>query len=237
MKLVVKQHRPVRKFLAISLTVIILVICGWLLVDYDQWQYIYARMKDNLRQSEVLKVNRQLDNNSSELRDRLVIAERSSQIDRLAFQETRKIISEQEAEIQALKEELEFFHQLMGNLGQSSGLVIQDLRLTKADSDHSQSFNLVLTHIRRDDSLARGKLSLELTGLTAGEQQRLGLKQLTSRGEEFIKFEFKHFTQLKGILDWPDDFEPAEVEVKIWLDNNPKKPHVKVFHWAELINE
>ncbi len=236
MKLVVKQHRPVRKFLAISLTVIVLVICGWLLVDYDQWQYIYARMTNNVEQRELLKATLHTDKESQSLRGQLLIAQRSSEIDHLAFKEAGKIIGQLQEEILDLKQELAFFHQLMGNLGQTTGLAIQTFNLAKADVDHSQDFSLVLTHIRRSDRVARGKASISVDGLLDGQKQTLELKELSPTGQEVLTFEFKHFKEIKGQLTIPENFQPEELLIKVWLDDESKKPHMKEFNWSELIN-
>ena len=235
------QKKPRRqKTLLLICAALILLIGGWLLLDYGKWRMIYQEMAGVIAQktltgAEVSQEQEEKDSQLRELRKKITILERIAQVDKAAQDEVRKAISELEKENLELREELGFYQNIMAATSDSRGLKIQGFRLEASNDKQRYQFELVLTRIVKGGTVASGDISITLTGSGNSGQKDYDLKELLEGKGSELSFKIKHFKRIDGIFSLPEGFVPEVIKVVIQPHEEKASPIEKVFQWSEII--
>ncbi|TCK19259.1 hypothetical protein DFR30_2569 [Thiogranum longum] len=156
-----------------------------------------------------------LEKRNRELRERVAVLEKSSEIDRLANLEVRDSYAALQNELLELRRELEFYRGIVSPGGEKAGLRIQRLELVPGHESGHFDYNLTLTQLKRNDRYARGTIALEVEGLQDGKQVKLPLSALTPGDAAVLNYKFRYFQHFAGELVLPDGFEPQRVTVRL----------------------
>lgn len=233
-----KPHR--QKMLILICVALILLIGGWLLLDYGKWRMIYQEMagiiaQKSLTGAEVSQEQGEKDSQLSELQRKITVLEGTAQVDKAAQDEVRKAISELEKENLELREELGFYQNIMESTSDSRGMKIQGFRLETSNDKQRYQFELILTRIIKGGTVASGDISITLTGSGENGQKEYDLKDLLEGEVSELRFKIKHFKRIDGIFSLPEDFVPEVIKVVIQPHEEKAKPIEKVFQWADII--
>ena len=233
-----KPHRRQNILLLICAALIILV-GGWLLLDYGKWRMIYQEMAGAIAHKTTTgddQSDPESEENSelSGLRKRMIILERSAQVDKTAQNELRKALSDIEKENHELREELGFYQNIMASTKESRGLKIQGFRLESSNDKQRYQFELVLTRIVKGGRVASGDISIVLQGNGNSGQMDYDLKELLKGNGSELKFKIKHFKRIGGFFTLPEDFVPESVKVVIQPHEEKAKNIEKVYQWADI---
>lgn len=220
---------------------LVLLISGWMLLDYGKWRTIYQEMSGTLAQKSLTNVpsvqENKLNGEIEDLQKKLTILERTAQVDKAAQNEVRKLISELEKENLELREELGFYQNIMEATNKGRGLKIQALRLGRTEHDNRFRFELALTRIVKGGKVASGKFSIVLGGDGNSGQMDYDLKELLTGKDSVFRFEIKHFKRIDGTFTLPDGFVPDTMKVTIQPREKDAKPIEKVYQWTDIISE
>lgn len=156
-----------------------------------------------------------LEQHNRELRERVAVLEKSSEIDRLANLEVRNSYADLQGELLELRRELEFYRGIVSPGDAKAGLRIQRFELVPGSQAGHFDYNLTLTQLRRNDRYARGSVVIEVEGLQDGKPARLPLSALTADGAAKLKYKFRYFQHFSGELVLPDRFRPQRVTVRL----------------------
>ena len=235
MRLVVRPHRPTRQFLLATISIALVALAGWILLDYGQWQAIYERMATSTEQKELWQHNRVLQRQNSELSQKLDVVQRSAKIDEQAYGHLRDTVAQLQAKIQELTEELEFYRGILASTRNGRGLQVQGMRVEPLAEAGRYRFKLVLTHVVKDDIVAKGTITVAFEGAQSGEPKRLMLRDIRGPDTSDLSFKMQHFRSIEGTFELPRGFSPKQVRVAVSQKGRSAKIE-RTFVWAQLMD-
>ncbi len=224
----VVSHRPWRRAL-LMLCVLGLTLAG-VLGGYRLGRSLAGLDSTYLAAMERLNRSNQAD--LARLQASLVEADLSRQVDQEAARALKEDIRRLKDEVAALTEEVTFYKSLMAPSSLARGLQISDFELRATDRPGRYTFHLLLTQVESRRDWVQGNATLEVhgrmavagedpAGPTAGSgtatkrvERVLSLTEIAEEGSYPLKFRFRYFQDLTGVINLPAGFEPERVVVR-----------------------
>jgi hypothetical protein len=154
------------------------------------------------------------------LRAQLVEAELSREVDEEAGRTLRDSIRELRDEVASLTEEVTFYKSLMAPSSLERGLQIADFELRPLEEESEFAFHLLLTQVEVRRDWVQGDATLEVHGRMQapgagdrGSERVLLLTEISPDGTYPLKFRFRYFQELTGVITLPSGFRPERVVV------------------------
>lgn len=170
-----------------------------------------------------------------EVRQRMVQLERGRAIDEQALKAARDTISELEGNIASLESDLTFYRNIMAPSEVSQGLQVDQLAVRDVRGEGHYDFKLVLTQVGDNKSYISGVVAVNIIGERNGEQEVIPLRDLSEDVEDLgVRFRFRYFQDVEGMLVLPEDFEPYEVQVVAKAEGNKASQAERTFEWGQL---
>ena len=172
---------------------------------------------------------------AADLREQVAILERSSQIDRQAAESIKSELGKLEEDLQAAREEVEFYRGIVSPGDVKPGLRIHRFTLEEGATPHQFHYELVLTQLKRNDKIVNGVVDWRISGAMPEYQAEIGLERVTDPAVKVLKFRFRYFQELTGTITLPEDFTPSEVVLTIKPSGKGKgktEPVVQSFDWV-----
>ena len=231
----VVSHRPWRQ--ALNIVAVILVCAGGALAAY-QLGRATAELDDTYLGS-VERLNETNQLTIEQLEAQLVEADLTREVEREATQALKEDIRVLRDQVAALTEEVTFYKSLMAPSSLAKGLQIADFELT-AMEDGRYTFHLLLTQVETRRDWVQGEATLEVEGRmpgTGGSDPATGNAQrvlpLTEIGEDDsypLKFRFRYFQDLTGVISLPRGFEPERIVIRAGKRN--AQALTRTFDWT-----
>jgi uncharacterized coiled-coil protein SlyX len=235
-KLVIKHHNPLHIFAVIVISCAVITITTWVLLDESQWSYIKSRLTEANKNKELWQDNQGMNNTIVKLEDRIIMLERTAQLDRQTIENLQGGMIKQQDEVYTLKKELEFYQGIMAAAGEFSGLSIQGLRIEATSQPRSYYFKLILTHVSKSDKIAAGRLSILLEGVQDDTPRTIDILELTLSRSLPLVFKFSSFERIEGSIMLPDGFVAHRVIVRARQEGKKMTPEIeRIFDWTEAM--
>lgn len=229
-------HNRIMRAAAVAVIGVVL-FAGWWLYDLGKVRGVIELKSLRTQYSVQEKRNAKLTKDNKVLREQLAIQERSSQIDQQAAQDVKGDLGQLEMELQAAREEIEFYRGIVAPGDVQSGLRIHRFNLESGTGAGVYHYDLVLTQLKRNDLYVTGVVDLKVAGLMLGEPGELALAGITNPAAKQLKFRFRYFQELAGTITLPDGFAPEKVILEVMPEGKGKLPSVKQsFDWFASIN-
>jgi hypothetical protein len=226
------MKRAIVTRLVAAAAVAALLYAGWWLYDLGKVHGVSELQALRSENTLLERRNDKLDRTAEKLRERVAILERSSQIDRQAAQSVKSDLGQLEEELQAAREEVEFYRGIVAPGDVNPGLHIHRFTLENGAGDGEYHYDLVLTQLKRNDRYVSGEVDWKISGTLAGEPGILTLVDVTRPATQQLKFRFRYFQDLAGTINLPEDFEADKVVLTIRPEGKGKKePVVQQFDW------
>ncbi|MEZ5543516.1 MAG: DUF6776 family protein [Pseudomonadota bacterium] len=210
----------------------LLAYTGWRLYDLGKLRGVSELQALRTENATLERQNKELAADAEDLRERVAILERSSQIDREAAQSVKADLGQLEEELQATREEVEFYRGIVAPGDVNPGLHIHRFTLEHGKAAGEYHFDLVLTQLKRNDQYVSGEVDWKIAGRIAGERGALTLVDVTRPATQHLKFRFRYFQDLAGTITLPGDFEAERVVLTIRPEGKGKQePVVQQFDW------
>lgn len=175
-----------------------------------------------------------LSRDATQLREQVAILERSSKIDHLAALDVKADLGQMEEELQAAREEIEFYRGIVAPGDVQPGLRIHRFTLEEGGAPGEYHYDLVLTQLKRNDRYITGVVDWKISGSMLGEQGELALAGVTNPPARQLNFRFRYFQDLSGQITLPEGFEAERVILSIKPGGKGKLPPVEqAFDWPE----
>lgn len=216
---------------------VIAAVAGALLLLTAGWIYNYGssmagfdrlsatRYRGQL-QSEIEKVKAQ----NQELREALARAQRSLQMNQTAYQELDNSLKASAQEIVKLREELNFYRNIISPADKKGGLRIQSLSVEPGDSENQYRYKLVLVQALKYDRPIRGSARIQISGMQAGRNTVLNFP---TKAQKRIRVNFKYFQDIQGKLELPQNFEPRQITVRV-ITAGGRKTVEETYAWPKV---
>ncbi|MFE8071388.1 hypothetical protein QQM79_10025 [Marinobacteraceae bacterium S3BR75-40.1] len=234
-ELIVVRYKPghrIRRFLILLGFSLVAAVAGFFLggAQYD-FRYQEASQTRDVLQEQVKKLR---DENSA-LKQKLVTLERSHRIDQQAIRETRSTIEDLQGQIKGLKGDVTFYRNIMAPSSTDTGLQVQRMAIQPTKTADHFNYKLVLTQIGDNRSYIEGVVAVNIIGDKNGERAVIPLRELSKEVEELgVRFRFRYFQDVEGVMVVPDDFEPGEIQVVAKAQGRKSARVEKTFDWQAL---
>ncbi|PXX89002.1 hypothetical protein DIT71_16865 [Marinobacter vulgaris] len=177
----------------------------------------------------------QLREQNREASQQLVNLDRGRTIDAEALNQARRTIVELETQIASLKADLTFYKNIMAPSETSKGLQVDRLNMQQERQDDTYGFKLVLTQIGDNKSYISGVVAVNVIGMRNEEKEVIALRDLSDDIDDLgVRFRYRYFQDIEGLLRLPDGFEPLEVQVVARAEGNKSSRAERTFDWDEL---
>lgn len=171
-----------------------------------------------------------LQEENTQLKESLARAERTLQMDQAAYGELNQSLKQSAAEIVKLREDLNFYRNIISPANKKEGLRIQSLNIDKAAEKNKYNYKLVLIQALKHDHLIRGSAKLEISGLQAGKSKKL---KFPGKNDKKIGVNFRYFQEFKGELQIPGNFEPKDIKIKVVTRGRNASTVERSYSWPE----
>ncbi len=211
--LVIKPRYSPRVKLFIALSIVVAVMISARLIYYYGLDRAGFERESAVETQQGLQDETQkLKNENQELRESLARAERTVQMDQAAYQELDKSLKGSAQEIVKLREELNFYRNILSPSDKKSGLRIQSLYIEPAGGSNLFRYKLVLVQGLKHDRSIQGQAKFEISGMQVGEGAVI---TLPAPGERSIEVSFKYFQDIEGKIELPKNFHPQRIKISV----------------------
>lgn len=149
---------------------------------------------------------------NSQLREALARAERTIQMDQTAYHDLDKALQASAQEIVKLREELNFYRNIISPVDKKGGLRVQSLDIQQIGSGNTFRYKLVLIQALKHDRSVFGTAMLEISGIQDGQN---AVFRVPAANERPISVNLKYFQDIEGKFDLPRGFRPRSVKVNV----------------------
>lgn len=212
-ELVIKQrYSPRIKLLLSVIAAVLLLVSAGLIYNYGLNRAGFERQSAESTQQSLQDEMRKLRDENQELKESLARSQRTIQMDQAAYQDLDKSLKSSAQEIVKLREELNFYRNIISPADKKSGLRIQNLYIEPTGSSNQYRYKLVLIQALKHERTVQGRAILEVSGMQVGEDTLLRFPTATSKP---ILVNFKYFQDIEGKLELPRNFQPKRIKIYI----------------------
>jgi hypothetical protein len=226
-----RRYSPVVKLIAAGIlgvatiaTVVFIYNHGLSMAGFERESAVRARqsLEDETKQ---LRAEMQ------QLRESLARAQRTIQMDQAAYQELDKSLKGSAQEIVRLREEVNFYRNIISPADKKSGLRVQSFNVVPAGGVNQYRYKLVLIQALKHERAVTGQASFEIVGIQAGEDVQLRLPRPTERP---IQVNLKYFQDIEGKIELPRNFQPRRIKVFITTPGGGQ-PVEASYTWPQVL--
>jgi hypothetical protein len=195
--------------------------------DYEALKISQSNLQQQLYETE---------KENSKLREKNAVLEQASIIDKKAQNDVNGSIKRLQDEVLELKEQVAFYRGIVSPVQTASGLNITSFKLNKLGEVSGYHFRLVLTQVKQNNQVIRGKANILIDGLQNGEPKQLNISDLMGKAKEDMNLQFKYFQTIEGDMVLPDGFVPSSVLVDIKPSGSSQDSISRIFNWMDIIS-
>ena len=233
-ELVIKRRYSSRvKLFIAGIAVVLLIVASGALYNYGLTAAGTEKFSAFRTQSALREEIKRLKDESLDLRETLARAQRTLQMDQVAYQELDRSLKESAKEINRLREEVSFYRNIISPDNKVAGLKIDRLTIDRAASapDNHYRYKLVLIQALKHDHTIYGRVRLEVNGAQDGRNVVL---VLPAPNEKQHNINFKYFQEFEGVMKLPRNFEPSAVKVTITTTSPAAQTLEQNHAWPKL---
>lgn len=211
-----QQHSTGRTLLLRVLILTLVVVSAYLIFEFGRIRAGYDIVEvGNIRQAYEDHIN-QLDYEIAELKQEVAILKTNHEVDRKSYQEVEASLSTLQAKIQEQRDAIAFYRGIVSPTDGSSGLRVQNLKLSRGKAEREFKIRLVLVQAMQHDRKVTGDVSLSVEGSQNGVDRTYALAELVPAEEEGAwEFSFRYFQDFDRLLVLPDGFTPERIKVEV----------------------
>ncbi len=230
-RFVVKRHRPWQW--AVSLVIVSMIAAGltWLLLDRSHWSAIEARSQDNHDRHALWAANQNLEKENRALRERVLMLERTTSLDRQTAVILQEEIKSLQERIYDITGELEFYQGVMTTAASTAGLDVHGIRVRSLAQPRHYDLKVILTNVVGSGSVVEGMLEIAIAGRLEGRAKRLALSSVNSGHPLAMEYKFRNFARFESNIVLPEGFKAERVFVALWPQGKRKATINKAFDW------
>jgi hypothetical protein len=231
----VVSHHPWRRGLMVAAVVLVSVLGSiggyWLGRANAELDRNYVSSLERLNEGNRAAIDR--------LEAALVEADLVREVDRDAARTLRDSIGALKDEVASLTEEVTFYKSLMAPSSLERGLQIADFELAPMERPGQFTFHLLLTQVESRRDWIQGDATLEVHGRMAGSDSSTGeaerVLSLTeiAEGDTYpLRFRFRYFQDLTGVITLPQGFSPDRIVVTAGKGGASAEKLTRTFEWT-----
>lgn len=241
-RVIIKRHRPYLRWLIVGSVSGVLLIAAWALYTYTRsttvsdFEQARAERATFLRDRQRLAAQlRKAEREVLSLKEQLVYAKRSQEIDKAACETVRASLGGLQASVSELQEQVAFYRGIVSPEESRAGVRVYEFRITPSAVAGVYRYELVLIQSVRHDRTVKGKVDLRLSGMQDGAMTELPLGSLSLEPVDSLLFSFKYFQEFSGELRLPDGFRPVRVQLAV-DPSGKRQPSIETeYDWPQIL--
>lgn len=208
----------------------------WFSLDRSHWALIRNNINDGLDFQKTLMENRELEASNKKLKEHILVLEQTATVDRETIALMRaedRIIQE---ELYQLKRELEFYQGVMDATKDITGLNIQGVHIDPLAKPRTYRIKVVLTHMAKDVTVAKGILSISVEGLLNAKVKQYEIQEIAEDGTPDFSFNFRNYLRFQNTFVLPEGFEPRKLVIRLQANNTKQSPILNTYDWQAILS-
>jgi hypothetical protein len=150
------------------------------------------------------------------LKEEVVLLETHRNIDREAYKDVETSLTALQAKILEQTDAIAFYRGIVSPSDGGAGLRVQDLRLTRGDSERAYNIRLVLVQSLKHDRKVTGDVNLSIDGEEGGADTTYNFSQLLPADTSASwPFSFRYFQDFDREIVLPDGFTPEKITIEV----------------------
>lgn len=195
---------------------VVVAVFGYLVFEFGRIQANYnivdEREERQVYEDHIAGLNAEI----VSLKEEVALLETNRDIDREAYKEVDASLIALQAKIQEQKDAIAFYRGIVSPEDGTAGLKVQDLELTRGDTERAYNVRLVLVQSLKHDRNVTGDVSLSVEGEQGGEAATYAYSQLLpDKADSSWPFSFRYFQDFDREIVLPDGFTPERITIRV----------------------
>ena len=219
-----------------SAILILALIITCLFCGYRMGNFFHGYQKQTMQQQKQ-RLDRLYSKQGEQTR-RINTLEVELEVERLANQQSQKLLKEMEAQHYQVKTELAFYEKVMAPEKQADGLVIDNVLISATTSPNHYRFQVALVQQKMKKRYAKGKIELVFVGSLNNKPHKINLTKIAELSKKQLSFNFQYFQIIQGELTFPNNFKPEKVELSAILPKSKWQSYQRVdesYPWQSVL--
>lgn len=194
----------------------IVVALGYLTYEFGRIQANYnildAARERQAFEDQIAGLNAEI----ASLREEVALLETHREIDREAYKEVEASLSALQTKILEQTDAIAFYRGIVSPADGAAGLKVQDLKVTRGETERVYKVRLVLVQSLKHDRKVSGDVVLSVQGEKDGAEATYDYAQLL-QGESDVSwpFSFRYFQDFDREIVLPDGFTPETIKIQV----------------------
>ena len=211
-ELIIKpRYSPRTKLIIVIGGVVALTAAVTLIYNYGLSMAGFERYSATRTQDSLANELKRIEDENRELRDSLARSQRNVQMLDVTHQELEKAVKQYSEENAKLREEANFYRNIISPADKKSGLRIQSL-VIEPDGTNRYRYKLVLIQALKHERIVYGNAVIVVNGMQAGTATQL---RIPRAGDRAMNVNFKYFQEFEGRFELPGNFKPQSIKVQV----------------------
>ena len=194
----------------------VVVIFAYLVFEFGRIQANYNIVEAGVERQAYEDQIAGLENVIAELNQEVALLETHRDIDRAAYKDVELSLSALQDKIQEQTDAISFYRGIVSPTDGSAGLRVQDMRLSRGQSERAYNVRLVLVQSLKHDKKVTGDVSLTVAGEEEGTEASYSFSQLVpEESATSWPFSFRYFQGFDKEIVLPDGFTPEEITIEV----------------------
>ncbi|MCB1646462.1 MAG: hypothetical protein KDI36_13465 [Pseudomonadales bacterium] len=212
--MIVVPHRPWYMAGIFCLFLLAMAALSWLTYQFGMGQGLATKVEVVAERDRLQRELGNLQARNREMLQEIADLKLGDQVDTQANEEVRQTVELLQEEIAELSEEIRFYKGIMVPNAEVKGLRVERLDLRETGETGKIRYSLLLTQVVDKHEYIQGGVEIAVKGQEAGAEKTYSMAELTTDGQQSIRFRFRYFQNVDGELQLPEGFEPAVLQVK-----------------------
>ena len=202
--------------MARAVIAVMVVVFGYLVFEFGRIQANY-NIVDAAKERQTYE-NRitDLEEHIIALKEEVALLETHRDIDREAYRDVETSLTTLQAKIQEQTDAIAFYRGIVSPADGTAGLRVQDLKLTRGQTERTYNVRLVLVQSLQHDRKVSGDVALSIDGDEGGSAISYSYTQLLpEESSASWPFSFRYFQDFDREIILPDGFTPEKITIEV----------------------
>jgi len=212
------------------------VIVGYLVFEFGRIQANY-NIVDAAKEREAYEGRiAGLQGDIAALKQDVALLETHGHVDREAYKDVEARFTALEAKILEQTEAIAFYRGIVSPADGTAGLRVQDMKLSRGQSERAYNIRLVLVQSLQHDRKVSGDVSLTIDGDLDGATTTYDFSQLLPADSSASwSFSFRYFQDFDREIVLPDGFSPETITIEVRSRTRSISSIEAVYSWTSSL--
>lgn len=209
-------HSRGRVFATRAVLAVMIVVVGYLVFEFGRIQANYNIVDAAKERQAYGDRIAALQDDIVALKQDVALLETHRDVDREAYKDVETSLAALQAKIQEQTNAIAFYRGIVSPADGTAGLRVQDLKLTRGQSERAYNIRLVLVQSLQHDRKVSGDVSLSIDGEMDGATTTVSYSQLLpADATAGWPFSFRYFQDFDREIVLPDGFTPEKITIEV----------------------